>query len=220
MPAQQSPFVRAGAVAWMVAVQFFITQVVVASAWSRPFSLANDYISDLGNTACGAYPVGVDHLVCSPWHLAMNLSFMTLGVTMIIGAWLTRDAFPAGWVRALAITLFSLAGIGVIVVGIYPENTNNARHVFGAALNFVAGNVAMVVFGLALAQRSSTQRWLIPVSIGAGVLGFTATLLLVSAHYLGLGVGGMERLAAYPMTVWQMIIGAALLRAGAPAARG
>ncbi len=213
MPTADRTTIRAGAIAWVLAAQFFITQIVVATAWSRPFSLASDYISDLGNTVCGPYPAGSAHIVCSPWHVAMNTSFIVLGVTMIIGALLTRAAFPSGWVRELAVTLFCLAGVGVIVVGMYPENTDNARHVLGAGLNFIAGNIAMIVFGLALAQRP-THRGLMGVSIALGTLGLTATVLFVTGNFLGLGLGGMERVAAYPMTVWQIIAGTTFLRQG------
>ena len=212
MPRTSAVAVRTGAIAWVIAAQFFITQVVVATAWPRQFSLTTDYISDLGNTFCGAYPAGSTHMVCSPWHLAMNSSFMVLGVTMIIGAVLTRDAFPDGWVRALAALLFTLAGLGVFVVGIYPENTDNARHVLGAGLNFVAGNIAMIVYGLALAQRRGVHSSRMWFSLFAGTLGMLATLLFISGHFLGIGLGGMERVAAYPMTVWQIVMGVALLR--------
>ncbi|MES3035804.1 MAG: DUF998 domain-containing protein [Gemmatimonadota bacterium] len=212
MSTAASPAVRTGAIAWLLAIQFFVAQVVVASAWPRPFSLRFDYISDLGNTTCGAYPAGSSHFVCSPWHVVMNLSFMLLGVTMVLGAWLTRDAFPVGWVRTLARALFAAAGVGVLVVGIYPENGDNARHVLGAGLNFVAGNIAMIVFGLALAQRPGEQRALTAFSLIAGTVGFVATLLFVSGHYLGIGLGGMERVAAYPMTVWQIVAGVSLMR--------
>jgi hypothetical membrane protein len=204
--------IRAGAVAWIAAGQFFVAQVVVASAWSRPFSLRSDYISDLGNTVCGPYPAGSTHDVCSPWHLAMNTSFVVLGITMILGAVLTRRAFPIGWVRALAGALFIAAGVGVIVVGVYPENTDNARHVLGAGLNFVAGNIAMIVYGLALAQRPGERRGVRSLSLFAGALGLLGTLLFVSGNYLGIGLGGMERVAAYPMTVWQMVAGMSMLR--------
>lgn len=212
MPIGQASSIRAGAIAWIVAVQFFVTQVVVASAWSRPFSLRLDYISDLGNTACGPYPAGGTHLVCSPWHAAMNLSFIVLGITMIVGARLTRSVFPAGWVRRVAVSLFAMAGVGVILVGIYPENTDNARHVMGAGLNFVAGNIAMIVYGLALAQQPHRHRRLMQFSIFAGTLGMLATLLFVTGQFMGIGLGGMERVAAYPMTVWQIVAGIALLR--------
>ncbi len=220
MPPAAVSTVRAGALAWVIAVQFFVTQVVVATAWARPFSLKTDYISDLGNTVCGAYPAGSTHLVCSPWHLAMNTSFMVLGITMILGALLTREAFPRGWVRTLAMVLFTLAGAGVFVVGVYPENTDNARHVLGAGLNFVAGNIAMIVYGLALAQRPGVQVARVRFSLVTGTLGMVATLLFVSGHFLGIGLGGMERVAAYPMTVWQIVMGVALLRDGQRTAFG
>ena len=215
MPIGQASSIRAGAIAWIVAVQFFVTQVVVASAWSRPFSLRLDYISDLGNTACGPYPAGSTHLVCSPWHAAMNLSFIVLGITMIVGARLTRSVFPAGWVRSVAVSLFAMAGVGVIVVGIHPENTDNARQVVGAGVNFVAGNIAMIVYGLALAQQPHRHRRLMQFSIFAGTLGMLATLLFVTGQFMGIGLGGMERVAAYPMTVWQIVAGLALLRSAA-----
>jgi len=214
MPAPSRATVRAGALAWVIAVQFFVTQGIVATAWTRQFSLKTDYISDLGNTVCGAYPAGSAHLVCSPWHLAMNTSFMVLGITMILGALLTRAAFPSGWVRALAVLLFALAGVGVFVVGVYPENTDNARHVLGAGLNFVAGNIAMIVYGLALAQRPGVHASRGRFSLFTGTLGMVATLLFVSGRFAGIGLGGMERVAAYPMTVWQIVMGVALLRDG------
>ena len=211
MPRPSASAVRPGAIAWVLAAQFFITQVVVASAWLRHFSLKTDYISDLGNTVCAVTFANSERAVCSPWHLAMNLSFMLLGVTMIIGAVLTRDAFPPGWVRELAVLLFSAAGVGVFIVGTYPINTNNARHVLGAGLNFVSGNIALIVFGLALSQRAA-RTGLRNFSVCAGALGLLATLLFVSGHFLGIGLGGMERVAAYPMTVWQIVVGIAFLR--------
>jgi hypothetical membrane protein len=197
---------RLGALAWISAIQFFVTQIVVASAWARPFSLSQDYISDLGNTVCGMYPAGSTHDVCSPWHAAMNGSFMLLGVTMTLGAVLLRGRFKGGWVRSLAIALFTLAGLGVILVGVYPENTNNARHVFGAALNFISGNIALILFGVLL-KPQPRHALLSACGVVGGTLGLVATGLFVSGHYLGLGLGGMERVAAYPMTVWQVVMG-------------
>jgi len=34
-----------------------------------------------------------------------------------------------------------------------------------------------------------------------------ATMLFVSDQYLGAGVGGMERLAAYPLPLWLIVAG-------------
>ncbi len=47
------PFV--GPLIWMLSIQYYIIQVVVAMAWTSPYSLLRNTISDLGNTACGSY---------------------------------------------------------------------------------------------------------------------------------------------------------------------
>jgi hypothetical membrane protein len=195
---------RLGAVAWLSAVQFFIAQVVVAGAWARPFSLSADYISDLGNTACRS---GGD---CSPLHAWMNASFIAIGVTMSIGAWLTRSRFTSGWSRGLAAVLFTLAGIGVVLVGVYPENVDNDRHTFGAGINFLTGNLALLLFGVASPPRSRFGAFK-ALSVLAGAVGLAAVFLFVSGEYLGIGVGGMERAAAYPMAIWQIVAGVRLL---------
>jgi hypothetical membrane protein len=190
---------RIGALAWLSAAQFFIAQVVVAAAWAQPFSLAADYISDLGNTACP--PGGV----CSPLHAWMNASFITIGVTMSLGAWLTRGRFRPGLVRSLAAVLFSLAGIGVILVGLYPENIDNDRHTLGAGINFLTGNVALLLFGVS--APSPGVGLFRAFSLFAGAAGLAGLALFLSGEYLNIGVGGMERVIANPMAIWQIAAG-------------
>jgi hypothetical membrane protein len=203
--------VRLGAVAWLLAAQFFLAQVVVASAWATPFNLKTRFISDLGNTGCGPYPNPSSVIVCSPWHAAMNASFIVVGITMAAGAILARSAFKTGGRRRVAIALFIAAGVGVLMVGVYPENENITIHSIGAGLNFIAGNTALVLFGLAVPSTPSRRRFTWG-SVTAGILGLIATALFVARHDLGLGPGGIERLAAYTTTTWQIVAGATLLR--------
>jgi len=61
-----SSAIRLGAIVWIAAIQFFIAQIVVQSAWTTPFSLTANYISDLGNTTCAPYPAGSTMYVCCP----------------------------------------------------------------------------------------------------------------------------------------------------------
>jgi hypothetical protein len=65
-----------GGAAWIVAaLQYAVVQIVVAAAWHHPpYSWLSNYISDLGNTACGPFkvPHGTPAYVCSPLHSAMN----------------------------------------------------------------------------------------------------------------------------------------------------
>src|SRR6266542_5921607 len=79
--------IRRGAIVWMLAIQFFIAQIIVQAVWTTPFSLTTNYISDLGNTACGPYPAGPRIMyVCSPWHAGMNASFIVQGLIILVGA--------------------------------------------------------------------------------------------------------------------------------------
>jgi len=52
-----------------------------------------------------------------------------------------------------------------------------------------------------------------PLQIVAGVAGLVATALFVEEIYLGIGIGGMERIAAYEIPIWSIVAGASLLRA-------
>jgi hypothetical membrane protein len=194
-----------GAWAWLLAVQFFVAQAIVAAAWTTPYSLIDRYISDLGNTVCGPYPADGAVVVCSPWHATMNLSFALLGVTMATGGVCAARAFAHRRLAVTAAALFVVAGVGVALVGYYPENENAARHARGAGVNFVTGGVAVVLFGLA--WRGPRASWVRPVSVVAGVLALAGTWLFASDVYLGLGAGGMERVAAYPVPLWQMMMG-------------
>src|SRR5215213_175850 len=83
----------AAGVIWVCAAQFFLAQVIAQSRWTTPFSLATNYISDLGNTTCGLYPAVTGKYVCSPWHTVMNTSFVLQGVIILVGAALARPAF-------------------------------------------------------------------------------------------------------------------------------
>jgi hypothetical membrane protein len=208
-PSHTDRAVRLGALAWILAVQFFVAPIVVASTWAAPFSLRTRMISDLGNTACGPArrPVSADH--CSPWHAVMNASFVIVGMTMAAGALLTRRAFRNGWPRGLAVALFVAAGAGVVLVGWFPENENAGAHLVGAGVNFVAGNTALMLFGLVL-PTSPPRPWLRWFSVSAGLGGLIATLLIVAHRDLGLGPGGVERIAAYTTASWQIVAGLVL----------
>jgi len=206
-----NPTLRLGALAWVLAVQFFVAQLVVTSAWTAPFSLRTRTISDLGNTACGPSHRPRSAGACSPRHAVMNASFVIVGVTMAVGALLTRHAFAPGAAGTIAAALFVAAGVGVILVGRYPENENATNHLIGAALNFVAGNAALILFGVAV-PKSPRRRWLSPLSVVAGLAGLIATGLIALHLDLGMGEGGIERVAAYTTASWQIVAGVAIGR--------
>jgi hypothetical membrane protein len=185
---------------WMLSLQYFVTQLVVAHAWTNHYSWAQNTISDLGNSACGTYG---DRFVCSPLHDWMNASFILLGLSMIIGAVLIYQEFRESRGSAVGFSCMALAGFGTLLVGLFPENTVSSLHVIGAALPFLIGNLGMVVLGSVLALPRSLRIY----TILSGGIALLALLLFIMNTYLGLGLGGMERLTAYPQTLWLIAFG-------------
>jgi hypothetical membrane protein len=185
---------------WIISIQYFVIQLIVALGWTVPYSFSNDTISDLGNTVCGIYS---GRYVCSPYFTWMNVSFVVLGATMIAGSTLIYQEFRKNTVNKIAFILMALAGLGTILVGIFPENTISFLHYAGALLPFLLGNVALVIFGFSLGFEGKFKIY----TIASGVVALIA-LVLFSIHiYLGLGIGGIERLVAHPQTVWLIAFG-------------
>src|SRR5271154_1655168 len=79
-----------GPAIWILSIQYFIIQFIVAAAWQAPYSWRFNTISDLGNSACVVYG---GRTVCSPLHGLMNASFILLGITMATGAMLIYQGF-------------------------------------------------------------------------------------------------------------------------------
>lgn len=196
---------RIGALLWILAIQFFVVQLIAQLAWTTPFSLADNFISDLGNTVCAPYPPDSSSYVCSPLHGLMNLSFIILGVTRILGAALIPGAFPPGHLRNAGLVLIALSGLGAVLVGLYPENVNGDWHRAGAGMDLVGGNLGIALLGVALWR--GRRPGFAACSVGSGVVGLIALWLFMSDRYFGLGIGGMERLAAYPISLWMIAAG-------------
>jgi hypothetical membrane protein len=193
-------------VIWICAAQFFVAQVVAQSRWTTPFSLATNYISDLGNTTCGMYPAVAGAYVCSPWHTLMNMSFVLQGAIILVGAALARRAFSGRRWSAVVFVLLAVTGLGIAGVGLFPEDVNKGAHVISAGTQFITGNAAMIVFGVA-ANRVEGWRTFAVVSTALGITGVLATVLFAKGYGFGLGVGGMERVAAYTLPVWLITSG-------------
>lgn len=194
-----------GPALWILSLQYLITQLVVAIGWQTPYSILKNTISDLGNTVCGAYD---GRQVCSPLHPLMNVSFVVLGMTMLVGAVLIYQEFRKNIGSTIGFTFMILAGLGTILVGLSPENNASDLHFLGAMLPFVIGNIGMVVLGASL----KLPRWWRIYSVLSGLMSLAALLLFVTHNYLGIGIGGMERIAAYPQTIWLIVTGIYLSR--------
>lgn len=197
---------RLGALLWIASLQYYVVQLLVATAWTGKagFSWRHNTISDLGNTVCGPYG---DRLVCSPWHPLMNGSFVLLGLTMGLGAYLLWRVWGDRLARLGLIGLIA-AGAGTVLVGLFPENAPGQLHVIGAGLPFVLGNLAMILIGSSKALPAAMAR---VFSLVCGLVGLAALPLFLLGTSAVLGNGGLERVVAYPQSIWMMVIGVYLL---------
>jgi hypothetical membrane protein len=190
-----------GPIVWVLSIQYFVAQFVSAAAWPQPYSWAHNVISDLGNTACGIY---TDRYVCSPSYALMNVSFILLGITMAAGSMLIYNEFRRSKLSLLGFIFMALAGLGTVLVGLFPENTISGFHFIGAFLALGVGNLSMVILAFAITQARTSFRIYTFLS---GILALSAFALFAAHIYIGMGSGTMERIASYPQTIWLIMFG-------------
>ncbi|MFE5208081.1 DUF998 domain-containing protein [Streptomyces sp. NPDC056600] len=198
---------RLGQAAWVVGVtQFFVIHAIVESAWPRPYSWAAHNISDLGNVTCG--PQGREpRYVCSPEHDLMNGSFIALSVLFLAGVVLAGGLWRRGPAGLVARTALATTACGFALAGLAPADVDEPVHVLGAVLALAVGNVALFLAGVGLADR--VPRLWRRAAVVAAATGATGCVLLALQRDLGLGTGGMERVAAYPILLWAFALGLA-----------
>jgi hypothetical membrane protein len=159
------------------AVQFLLS-IIIAEALYPGYSIANNYISDLG--------VG-------PSALLFNTSLLVLGALIIIGTYYLH--------RILHVKIFTaflaIAAVGCICVGVFTEHSE-PMHSIASSIVFFFGGLSVIVSFRWIQQPFSY------VSLILGVISLGALFLFGIHQYLGLGVGGMERMIVYPILAWMM----------------
>jgi hypothetical membrane protein len=201
--------IRLGAICWLLTIEFFVAQFAAQAAWPT-YSLQLEDISNLGLNACGAAAADGGPPLCSPLNLVFNGGMMLNGVLILLGVWLTRRLWPPGPLTTAALWLLAVGGGGgSLLVGLFPINVNPPLHMTGAVLAlFVA------CFGIMLISAVSWQsaRRFAVYSVATGLITLLAFVLYALELYLGLGRGVMERVAAWPHTVWYIVAGLLIWR--------
>ena len=217
-----SPLSHLGAWALVLGtVQFFVFHLVVQLAWPEPYSWAHNNISDLGAVGCGPWEgEGGGRYVCSPLHAWMNASFVLQGALLLAGLAFAAPLRRGATTRTARVFLL-LAGLGFVLAGLAPADANEGPHVLAALAVLFCGNI-----GLLYAEgpaRSEGTRAARAYSLTFGTVGLVATALFMGEVYLVFGMGGMERLAVFPLQAWAALVGVRSLRAPAewdPSRRG
>ena len=151
------------------------------------YSISEDYISDLG--------VGP-----MPSRAVFASAVILFGVMVIVAASLFRRRSE----RSMIWLLLLLSGIGAIGVGVFDMDSWPWIHRVSALLAFLFGNVA------ALYSRRLVRPPVSHVFAVLGLVGLSALALFGAGIYLGLGIGGMERMILYPAMCWAIGFGAYL----------
>jgi hypothetical membrane protein len=202
--------VSAGAICWLLTAEVFLTQFA-AQAAAIDYHFLDEDISVLGATSCGLVkdPItGLPQQVCSPLHLILNGGFVVMGLLILSGLILTRSVWQRGRTGYAGFLLLATASIGTMLAGLFPFDRNLAMHVLGSLLFFFLAPLAMVLLGVSILKRApglTVFSWL----IGA----VTLAAFCAYPHYAAIGLprGVMERIAAYPSSLWFIIAGIYIL---------
>ena len=193
---------RIAGVLFLVASAQLILGLVVAEALYSGYSVADNYISDLG--------VG-------PSSMVFNSSAFSFGLLSIIGAYFLPRTIDF---RGLTILLVLMA-IGAMGVGIFTSAFSTTIHGIVSLMAFGFGGLSAIVSS----KVSKLPLSAICVILGALTLGalalfavgivttdsLTSTEPPASEFFLGIGPGGMERMIAYPALIWLTLFGGHLI---------
>jgi hypothetical membrane protein len=132
--------------------------------------------------------------------MIFNSSVFLMGLLILIGAYFVRRAFNFKLLTLLLI----LTAIGAMGVGVFTENSGNA-HPIVSLIAFLFGGLSSIASYRLLKRPFSV------IAVILGLMALGALGLFGAQIYLGLGVGGMERMIVYPILMWGAGFGGYLL---------
>jgi hypothetical membrane protein len=180
------PFDRklAGSLLFVGAAQFLVAMIIAETLYPG-YSASLNYISDLG--------VG-------PSALIFNSSVFLFGLAIIVSSYYLQRVFR----NSLISILVTMAGTGAAGVGLFPE-TVPLLHMIFSFIAFFFGALSTI------AAYKIQKPPLSHLSVIMGAASLLALILFVTKNDLALGIGGMERMVAYPIILWAIGFGGHLL---------
>lgn len=190
----------AGIILTIGCVQFLLA-VNLAEALFPGYSVGQNTLSHLG----GSIPV------VEPSAIIFDAGVILLGILSLAAVYLI---LKSGGCRLFSSCL-AISAIGALGVGLFPEYTGGT-HVFFAVLTFLFGSLAAI-----FSYRLGLNIPMIVVSIVLGVVSLLSLILILisntgTTNFLvaNLGVGGAERLIAYPSLFYLIALGGYLTSRG------
>ena len=197
-----------GAIIFVAAAQWIVS-VEIAEALYPNYSISQNFLSDLGAT-CPSTLRGPGLSVAScvfqqPSATIFDLTLFIVGLLSLLSAYLT---YLVRKDRPFTI-VFSLYGTGVLGAGLFPENYGQGHLLISIVAFFFGPVSAIITYRLVKS----------PFKFLAGILGIIALASFLGsavvppsvAYNSALGVGGLERMVAYPILLWEIGLGSYLI---------
>jgi hypothetical membrane protein len=179
----------AGLLGFVACVQIILAIIICEAVYSG-YSVGQQYISDLGNWSLAGNYAAI-----------FNVSIIFAGALGIASAYFIQQAFK----NRLFTSLLMINTFCNILIGVFAEDISMPMHGISALIG--------LIFGLG-ATFMSSRFVKSPLSYAPIILGGVTLLAIVlqgSGFYLGLGLGGIERLEIYPYLLWVLGFGAYLI---------
>ncbi len=169
---------------------------------ARHYSTFANTISDLGGT------LPPNSYMVQPNRLIFIVTMAVMG-TLVLAA--TSFLWRVEQRRRFLVALGAL-GVGMIGIAVFPGNVATLHPLF-SLLAFLAGSIAAI---LSRKLLDAPLRYF-AVALGSMALLATVSGLDAFANWgpqAEIGIGGVERLIAYPVLLWLVLIGAAFMSDG------
>ena len=194
---------KVGGLFYVVAVfQFFVFELVAEAVYPG-YSVATNYISDLGAT-CVNPPSTAVCVVHQPSAAIFDSTVFVLGVLLLAGTCLVY----LGTRKAPYLIVAAISDIATLLVGVFPENTGWV-HAIISIIVFLFLGISLIV--ASTLTKHTAIRYLV---VAFGVL--TLFFNLTSAGTSLVGAGGVERLIVLPVLLGLMTLGGYLTGQDAP----
>ena len=180
---------------FIVAVVQYVLVIVVSEAIYSGYSVEQQMVSELGDWSLAGNNAAI-----------FNTSAILWSLFFIVGTFYIHRVFR----NRLFTSLLAICGFGSLVPGFVALNISFEVH----------GLFALVAFIFAAASAIMSYKFLKSplsyISVILGVITLSAMGLFMlgqsnSAFFLGLGLGGIERLALYPILFWMLGFGGYLI---------
>ena len=188
-----------GPLFWASGIQYFIVELAAARS-ADSYSFIHDSISNLGVTRCIS---AGDRLFCSPLHSRMDVSIVILGSSIIIGSLLFYWRHGVSMASKIAFLMMAVAGAGVVVVGMYPENDIFTVHLMASMVAFFTGAISIIIMALSVKMPRALRF----VAIILAIISLAAQIMFFTNAFGWRYHGIVERATTDTQILWLVIFG-------------